>query len=222
MGSSTRAGAERRAAIVEPHVLQRARTEEILRHSLGMEVVCSCSTLAELLAWLRAQPRSRWPHLLVVEPLPLQASGADLDAIAALHRARMRVLVLSALDVPPMVRRIASIAADGVVSKSDTEETVRGVIRRVLGGESVRTDAAAEAITRAALPLLSTQESLVLELYLDGLPIGEVAEAVGVRVDTARKYLSRIKQKFVAAGWRVSSKLDLARVVWGATDVRDA
>lgn len=64
------------------------------------------------------------------------------------------------------------------------------------------------------MPQLSLQEAKVFELYVAGKPIGAVAESIGVKEDTARKYLTRVKKKYIALGRQANSKLDLARLAW--------
>ena len=54
----------------------------------------------------------------------------------------------------------------------------------------------------------------MLALYASGFTIVEVADRIGVRHDTARKYLNRVRAKFTAAGWPARSKLQLARIAW--------
>ncbi|GAA3931506.1 hypothetical protein [Microbacterium soli] len=213
----------RRAAVIEPHVLQRRAAVQVLVEHGGLEVVHGGDRLGGLLTWMRSKDRRRWPHLLVVEMLPLQQPDHDLAALAALREAGVRVLALSSLTPRWGARRVMEAGVDGVVAKSDDVGTLIEAVERVLSGDRVMTPAAETALAFGDdAPRLSPQEASVLELYVGGRPIASVAEAIGVREDTARKYLTRIKQKYEALGRPARSKLDLARHAWhdGFADLR--
>ncbi|WP_217181955.1 hypothetical protein [Streptomyces sp. AC495_CC817] len=205
----------RRAAIVEESVLQRTRAAQLLVERNGMEVVHSGGSLRAFLAWLERTDRTRWPHVLVLDlPAEGDASG-DLDIMVALRAAGMRILVLSSLRPRAVARRLLEIKVDGIVSTGDSEEDLLVAVDAVLAGESTVTPRAA-AMLRGPddAPRLSSQEERVLALYTAGLTISEVADRIGVRHDTARKYLTRVRDKFTAAGRPARSKLELARIAW--------
>ncbi|MGB3374159.1 MAG: hypothetical protein WBA87_03340 [Microbacterium sp.] len=205
--------ARRRAAVIEPYVMQRLHTVELLREKAGLEVVHSGDSITSLLTWMRGQDRSNWPHLLVVEMLTAPVGDHIVTAVAMLRDAGMRVLLLSSLTPRRAAQRVADEGVDGIVSKLDSEQTVLASVAAVLAGEPAVTERARDALAGdSSAPGLSTQESRVLELYVAGNPIAVVAEEIGVREDTARKYLARIKQKYAALGRVARTKLDLARL----------
>lgn len=205
----------RRAAVVEPHVMQRTRTVEVLERQGGLEVVHSSDSTAALMTWMRGQDRSNWPHMLVVDLLPVQPGGRELAAVAALREAGMRVVLLSGLTPRRSAQRVADAGVDGIVSKFDTEQAFLECVAAALVGEPAVSAVAREAISRAeGTPVLSAQEAKVLTLYVSGSPIAAVAEQIAVRPDTARKYLARIKQKYASLGRPASTKLDLARLAY--------
>lgn len=204
-----------RGAIVEEHVLQRNRAAHLLEASADMEVVHSGDTVVSFLTWLREQPRSRWPHVLVLEATSRKRSPRDVKAVSALRAAGMRVVLLSALGSDTSAYQMARNGVDGVVSKRDSEEDFLDAVAQVLEGKTIVTDAAAAAMPdTSTAPVLSAQEARVLELYASGMTIAEAAEAIGVRQDTARKYLSRVKQKYATVGRPARSKLELAQRAW--------
>ncbi len=205
----------RRAAVVEPYVMQRTRTAEVLERQGGLEVVHASDSMAALMTWMRGQDRSNWPHLLVVDLLPLRPGDRDVAAVTALREAGMRVLLLSGLSPRRSAQRVAVAGVDGIVSKLDAEQTFLECVAAALVGEPAVSAVARAAISRSAdAPDLSPQEAKVLALYVDGSPIAAVAEQIGVRPDTARKYLARVKQKYASMGRTASTKLDLARLAY--------
>ncbi|MFC4139990.1 MULTISPECIES: response regulator [unclassified Microbacterium] len=201
--------------MVEPHVLQRNGAVRLLRDRVGLQVVHSTDSLAALLEWMRGRDQRHWPHLLVAELLPIDPAGDDLRALAALRRAGMRVLLLSALAPRHDVRAVREAGVDGIVAKTDGEDVLIAAAMRVLDGERVLTEAAETAARDdARIPRLSVQEARLLALYADGRSISAAAEELGVRPDTARKYLARIKQKYSAVGVEARTKVDLIRLAW--------
>lgn len=209
----------RRFAIIEQSVLQRRRAEQLLSVNLGLKIVSVSSTIREFMSWLRSTDRSGWPHLLVLNfpslsSPPGESGSDDLKVIKKLREAGIRVLVLSALYPRAAARRLLDIGVDGIVSTSDGEKSFVSAADAVLAGQSSISPRALEAIDGTRGPGLSVQEQRVLNLYATGLPINEIAARIGVREDTARKYLARVKAKYAAAGRPARSKLELAQAAW--------
>lgn len=200
-------------ALVEDHLLQRRRTEEILARESGLVVVASCSTLPEFLAWLRRAPVSARPHLLVLDLSVDRGPSVDPEIVARLVGAGLRVLVLSAMASPPLVRGVIKAGIAGIVGKHDSEQDVVDAVWTVLRrGEWMTPDLAAVIAADADRPQLSDQEERALVLYASGLTLGDVAKALGVKQDTAKTYIARVKSKYAAAGRTVRSKVDLSRI----------
>jgi len=200
-------------AIAEPHVLQRNRAAQLLRKGAGLEVVFSGDSVQTLMTWMRGQDDSRWPHLLVAELLGTQAGERERAAVVALREAGVRVLLMSTLHPRRAAQRLLDAGLDGMVSKSDEEpEFLSAVAQALIGGAAVTNRAFAALRAAPAAPRLSEQEMRVLEFYAIGRPIDEIATEIGVRPDTARKYLSRVKQKYGASGRPAKTRLDLARL----------
>lgn len=202
-----------RIALVEDHVLQRQRTQELLTQQSGLQVVASCATLPEFVQWLRHAPRHQHPHLLVLDLSVDRGPSIDPGSVRRLVDAGLQVLVLSALASPPLVREVLRSGVSGVVGKRDSERDVVAAVWEVLrGGEWITSELAAVIAGDAERPVLSDQEERALVLYASGLTLGAVAGALGVKQDTAKTYLSRVKAKYAAVGRPVRTKLDIGRV----------
>lgn len=201
-----------RVALVEDHVLQRRRTEEILRRESGLTVTASCSSLPEFLAWLGSAPVAARPHLLVLDLCVDQGPSVDPAVVRRLVDGGLKVLVLSALASPPLVRQVVRAGISGVVGKRDSEEDVVGAVWAILDDREWMTpDLAAVIAGDGDRPQLSDQEERALVLYASGLTLPAVAEALGVKPDTAKTYLARVRAKYAAVGRPVRSKLDIGR-----------
>jgi len=204
-----------RVAIVEDHLLQRARTEELIAREPGFEVVFSAETLPLFVEWVRAEPRESRPHLLVLDLMVERRPSVDLAVVEALLDAGLRIVVLSALASPALVRGIVRAGVTGIVGKRDSEDDILAAIRAVLRDEEwMTTELAAVIAGDADRPKLSVQEERALVLYASGLTVAQLAVAMNISSETAKQYLDRVRLKYTRAGVPARSKLDLGRIAW--------
>jgi DNA-binding NarL/FixJ family response regulator len=176
-------------------------------------VVHSCETLAEHITWLRTQAVDQRPHLLILDLMVDRGDDADPELVAWLVQSGIRVLILSAMASPPLLRRAIWAGASGVVGKRDPEADIIAAIWSVLGRRRWMTPELAAVIAGdEQRPKLSQQEERALVLYASGLTLDAVAASLGVKRDTARTYLDRVRDKYAASGRTVRSKADLTRV----------
>ncbi|GAA3662931.1 response regulator transcription factor [Nocardioides ginsengisoli] len=201
-----------RVAIVEDHRLQRMRTEELLSGQSGLRVVRTAESLAELVPWLATTDVRGRPHLIVLDLVVDRGADADPRVVADLIGSGMRVLVLSALASAPQVRAMIRAGVNGFVGKRDSEEDIVAATWAVLGrGHWITPEMASVMAADSARPPLSDQEERALVLYASGLTLDAVARALGVKRDTAKKYLDRVKVKYADAGRPARTKIELHR-----------
>lgn len=201
-----------RVAIVEDHVLQRRRTEELLDKQTGLVVVHASETLPELMAWLATTDVRTRPHVVVLDLVVDRGPSADPALVRRIVDSGTRVIVLSALASPPLVREVLRAGVSAVVGKRDTEADVVAAVWAVIQRKTwITPDLAAVMAGDAERPALSDQEERALILYASGLTLEAVAAALGVKPGTAKKYLARVKAKYAEAGRPVSSKVELSR-----------
>jgi len=199
----------RRVVIVDPSTARRAHTRELLARRLGMRVVHEASVLGDLSAHLPEVGRAGSAQLLLV----IASTGDTAPRVlAACRAAGLRVVALVADAREATARTLMDAGVEGIVSVRESEGVVLSVIEAVRRGGrawSPRVRAVLDALPPR--PALSAQESRVVALYAAGHTIGEVAIRLGVREDTARKYLNRVKAKYAALGRPVRTKTALAR-----------
>lgn len=204
-----------RVAIVEDHVLQRARTEELLQSAGSFEVVFSGESAPEFEAWVRTAPTGERPHLLVLDLMVDRRPSVEVDLVERLLTAGLRILVFSALASPVLVRRIVRAGVTGVVGKRDSEADVLAAVRACARGESwMSTELAAVIAGDSTRPQLSIQEERSLVLYASGLTLDQVGAEMSISRETAKQYLDRVKRKYSASGVQVRTKLDFGRIAW--------
>jgi len=201
-----------RVAVVEDHRLQRLRTEQLLNDQSGLSVVHSCETLPELMEWMRSTTVRTRPHLVVLDLMVDRGEDVRPKHVAELVRSGARVMVLSALSSPSLVRDVIGAGVHGIVSKRDSEADVIAATWAVLDRRRWITDELAQVFAGGpARPRLSDQEERAMVLYASGHTVEAVAAAIGVKHGTAKKYLERVKRKYAEVGRPVHSKLDMSR-----------
>ncbi len=210
--SPGRAIRQRRVAVVEDHLLQRQHTMALLAAEPGLKVVHSCDSFPEFLAWYgQANPLDR-PNLLILDLMVDRGPSADPTRVATLINLGVRVLVLSAFASPALVRAMLRAGVQGFVGKRDDPQDITAAVWTILDDRPWVTPELAGVIAGdPARPQLSDQEERTLVLYASGLTLPAVAAALGVRPDTAKKYLDRVKAKYAASGREVRTKVDLHR-----------
>lgn len=204
-----------RVAIIEDHVLQRARTESILTAERGFDIVFSGETAPDFVAWLKEVPKARRPHLLILDLMVDRGASVSVALVESLLRAGLKILVVSALASPPLVRSIVHAGVSGIVGKRDSEADVLAAIGAVLSGDVWMSPELAGIIASdASRPALSIQEERALVLYASGLRIADVARSMNISAETAKQYLGRVRAKYTAIGVQAQSQLDLGRIAW--------
>ena len=204
-----------RVALVEDHMLQRVRTEELLRNDGAFEIVFSGESAPEFVAWVRTVPTEQRPHLLILDLMVDRRPSVDVELVERLLAAGLRILVFSALASPALVRQIVRAGVTGVIGKRDSEADILTAVKACALGESwMSTELAAVIAGDSGRPQLSIQEERTLILYASGLTLDQVGEALNISRETAKQYLDRIKKKYSSSGVEVRTKLDFGRIAW--------
>ncbi len=203
---------QHRIAIVEDHLLQRKYATSLISRQQDMTVVFAGESLPEFISWLRASPEPRLPALLLLDLVVDRQASASPDTVKHLVEQGCKVILFSALSAPQLVRKMVHAGVHGVLGKRDEDRNILAALREVLDGGQWMSPELAQVISRdQQRPKLSDQEERVLILYASGLTLDAVAEAVGVKPDTAKKYLQRLKAKYADSGRPLRSRTDLIK-----------
>ncbi len=164
-----------RILIVDDHPALRAGLTAVLRAEPGLVPLDAASSVADL-----------WPALNRTRPdvvvLDYHLPGDDGLALCRQVKAQLpapAVLLYSgyadaSLTIPA---RLAGV--DGVVSKSAPASELYDAIRRVARGERVLPPISRELLTQASADL-DTDELPILGMTLEGTPVAEIAETLGL------------------------------------------
>lgn len=196
--------------MVEDHLLQRLATVDLVAAEPGVRVVWHGETLRDFLVWRADSPVHLHPRLLMLDLRVDRGPVVDPEAVRALVADGVAVLVFSAMGDPDLLRAVLRAGASGVLGKRDSEANVVAAMWAVLARRRWMSREL-EALRSEPLrrPVLSEQERLALVLYASGETLPAVAEALGVQLNTAKKYLSRVKRKYADVGRPVRTKVEL-------------
>lgn len=196
-------------AIVEDHVLVREGMIRALEDAGDFQVVAATGHLQDFFNWCSQRPSTARPRLLLLDLL-LDGEDADPAQVERLAAQGMKVLVVSSLSSAPLVRAMLAAGVSGFVAKHDRSADLVAAARAVVGGEDWMTPQLAQVLAHdPRRPNLSDQEERALILYASDMKLDSVARELGVKPMTAKKYLDRVRAKYVALGRDVHTKTEL-------------
>jgi two-component system uhpT operon response regulator UhpA len=156
-----------------------------------------------------------FPVHVVLLDLDLGDDVPTSARIVELAAAGVAVVVVSAFADPRRVRESVAAGALGYVPKSETAAEIVRAVRAAARGEGHVTPALAAMLGAdgpdANMPALSPQERRALVLYASGLPLKSVARQLDISVETAKTYLTRVREKYAHAGREARTKIALHR-----------
>ena len=183
--------------------------------SLGVRSALLDAGVADDALWLPAVDPARIPAgSVVVLDLRLNDGSSPHDNITALSGAGHPVVVYTSAENPCLVREAIAAGALTIVRKSAPLDELVEAVRAAADGESVPSPDWASALDAdedfVARHLTST-EAGVLTHYASGATSGVVAREMGLALSTVNTYVTRIRNKYRAAGRPVHSRVDLFR-----------
>lgn len=170
-------------------------------------LVGTAGTVDELLA-----AGHRDLHVVLLDLL-LRDGSTPAGNVTRLIDAGHRVLVISVWAQPEQVAIAFAAGAAGYLTKDHDLGALAEAVRTVAAGGTAYSPELARACLRDPnpdRPRLSPRERAVLVAYASGMTLTAAARHVGVRPDTARTYLERVKAKYQALGRPATTKLELA------------
>jgi two-component system nitrate/nitrite response regulator NarL len=147
----------------------------------------------------------------------LLADGSDpVDNVTRLVEQGFRVLVVSVAPRTEHGIDVVRAGAAGYLTKDHDLGTLTEAVREVAARNVTHSPELAFAWSRDRRPdrpHLSAQERAILKAYASGMTLTAAARRAGVQPATAKKYLDRVKEKYVRVGRPAYTKLDLANRV---------
>ncbi|MGH3453584.1 MAG: response regulator transcription factor [Nocardioidaceae bacterium] len=145
------------------------------------------------------------PDVLVTDVAFPSGDGLDAVRVVVDQHPRTKVVILTGLDSPKVVREALEIGVAGYTRKAHSIQTIGDVVERAGSGEiaidaallrqlAIRRDGA-PSTARTLLGLLTPRERHVLELLVDGRNTAEIVRQLRISDSTARTHVQSILSK---------------------------
>jgi len=195
-----------RILIVEDDAAFRMMCRAAIGHDGSLELVASCSCVQQAMV---AISRASIDVALVDLGLP---DGSGIDVIKAIRRRQPQcdVMVISIFQDEEVVLRAIEAGATGYLLKDSAPPDVVASIRALRAGgapinpmiarlllDRIRPADATRQTTRrpAGAPAMSEREIEILRVVAKGLSLVEIAELLGISVNTVKTHVKRIYHK---------------------------
>lgn len=178
----------------------------------AVRLLASAPDVPSLLAAARADAGGVGDVVLL--DLNLADASRPGHNVRALRAVGARVLLFSVASDPAAIREAVAAGALGLVAKAEPLDRLVTAVQAVAQGQPYFTAewAAALAGDRSpSRPALSQREAEALRLYATGLPLKSVARRMGLKPDTAKEYLDRVRRKYAEVERPAQTKLELYR-----------
>lgn len=179
-----------RVGVVEDHPLFRRALERLIQ-AQGWTLVFACEDLASA----RAALRGTEVDVVVLDLQLPDGSGLDL-----LGTSGPPFLVISSWDDAATVKEVERAGGRGLVSKAAEDGAIAAAIRDVVAGRTAfaRPRPASSTGPTASAPILSGRELECLVLVAEGLSNREIADVLGIGIETVKSHVGAILQKLAA------------------------
>lgn len=195
-------------AVVDDHaVVGRGLAADLTPENAGMAVAASTRTVSEFLDLGITVD-------VVVLDLQLRDGSRPADNVAAVRTGGARVLLFSAYEDGPLLLEGVQAGAHGYLNKSRETDDVIAAIRDIVDGSEAISAEMLIALsgTVDGRPALSDRQQEVLVRYTStDAKLPTVARQLGMRPETLKTHLRRIKDKYAAVARPVHTRLELYR-----------
>lgn len=182
--------------IADDHPLFRAALTQAVEQHLGGATIHQAENMDQLETLASAHDDA---DLVLLDLKMPGARGFSSLVHLRSHHPAVPVIVISAADDPPVIRRALSFGAAGFLSKSAPLEAIGDAIRSVLAGDTVFPDNTEEDdednALAAKLESLTPQQFRVLMMLADGLLNKQIAYELNVSEATVKAHMTAIMRK---------------------------
>ena len=196
--------------ITDDHEIIREGLKKIISKHDDLKIVAEAASVAEL---EKSLENNRAELVILDISLP-DKSGLDFVKDLKSRYPETKVLLFSIYPEEKFAKRAISIGADGYLSKSAKPSEIISAIRKIeSGGKYLKTELIEKLFMQSnktnvviSHESLSNREFEVLRLLAKGNKITDIAESLGLSVNTIASYKARIQEKL-----NIKSTADLIR-----------
>jgi two-component system nitrate/nitrite response regulator NarL len=184
-----------RLAIVDDHEMIRDGLAALLRDDPRSDID---------IVYVGCNPRELLTRRVDVVLLDIDLgpnAPSALDVLPEIVASGAHVLLISAFEEAPSIRRALRLGALGFVPKRVSSGELLEALRTVQRGQLyMSVDLASILANAPEAPGLSPRELDALRLYASGLKLASVATRMGISPHTAKEYLDRVRAKYESVG----------------------
>ncbi len=185
--------------ITDDHEIIREGLKKILIKHADLKIVAEASSAEELISLLDTTEAD----FITLDISMPGKSGLDIVKDIKLRFPDIKILMFSIYPDEKFAKRALTLGADGYISKNAKPSEIISAIRKIeKGGKYLNSEIIEElylnpgnSINTVKHEALSNREFEVLRMLAKGDKLTEIAEFLGLSVNTVASYKSRIQEK---------------------------
>ena len=178
-----------RILLADDHLVVRMGTASVISYEEDLEVVAEAGNGKEALS-LSMQLK---PDIVLMDLVMPHMDGVETTAAIRAACPETRVIIFTTYGTSPDLKAALDAGACGAISKASSHSEIIAAIRKAVQGESVISREFIPSLRATQeLPKLSLRQMETLTHIAKGFTNQEVADMLGLSVDTVKDYLKTI------------------------------
>jgi two-component system NarL family response regulator len=181
-----------KVAVVDDHSVVLAGLKFVLSRAEGMEVVATAESADDILGFYEKAK----PDVLLLDIRMPSVSG--LDALETLRKSHpdAKVAMLTTSELEEDIFRALKLGANGYIPKDSRPAEIAKAVREIAsGGRYIPEDIQRIFDMRQGVKSLSAREISIIQLAAKGFSSPEVAEMLGISVNSVKTHFRHIFEK---------------------------
>ena len=181
-----------KVAVVDDHGVVLAGLKFVLSRVEGMEVVATAESAEDILGFYEKAK----PDVLLLDIRMPSVSG--LDALETLRKSHpdAKVAMLTTSELEEDIFRALKLGANGYIPKDSRPAEIAKAVREIAsGGRYIPEDIQRIFDMRQGVKSLSAREISIIQLAAKGFSSPEVAEMLGISVNSVKTHFRHIFEK---------------------------
>lgn len=181
-----------KVAVVDDHSVVLAGLKFVLSRVEGMEVVATAESAEDILGFYEKAK----PDVLLLDIRMPSVSG--LDALETLRKSHpdAKVAMLTTSELEEDIFRALKLGANGYIPKDSRPAEIAKAVREIAsGGRYIPEDIQRIFDMRQGVKSLSAREISIIQLAAKGFSSPEVAEMLGISVNSVKTHFRHIFEK---------------------------
>ena len=181
-----------KVAVVDDHGVVLAGLKFVLSRAEGMQVVATAESAEDILGFYEKAK----PDVLLLDIRMPSVSG--LDALETLRKSHpdAKVAMLTTSELEEDIFRALKLGANGYIPKDSRPAEIAKAVREIAsGGRYIPEDIQRIFDMRQGVKSLSARELSIIQLAAKGFSSPEVAEMLGISVNSVKTHFRHIFEK---------------------------